>query len=62
MDFLVELFRILSQHQDRSMSHICNGIYSKTLKNWHGWLASSNFSVIIDINDALGVHIISKNN
>lgn len=46
MDFLVELFRNLSQYQDQSMSHACNDAYSKTLKKWHGWLASSSFSVI----------------
>ncbi|CAI9771237.1 unnamed protein product [Fraxinus pennsylvanica] len=49
MDFLVELFRNLSQYQDQSMSHACNDAYSKTLKKWHGWLASSSFSVAIKL-------------
>ncbi|KAL2463140.1 Glycolipid transfer protein 1 [Forsythia ovata] len=49
MDFLVELFHNLSAHQDQSMSHACNDAYSKTLKKWHGWLASSSFSVAIKL-------------
>lgn len=45
MDFLVELFRNLVDHPDWSMSQACTDSYSKTLKKWHGWLASSSFSV-----------------
>ncbi|KAF3558304.1 hypothetical protein F2Q69_00011373 [Brassica cretica] len=45
MDFLVELFRNLVAHQDWSMSQACSDSYQKTLKKWHGWLASSSFSV-----------------
>ncbi|KAG8370445.1 hypothetical protein BUALT_Bualt14G0117700 [Buddleja alternifolia] len=45
MDFLVELFRNLSEHRDWSMSQVCNDSYSKTLKKWHGWIASSSFTV-----------------
>ncbi|KAK4482470.1 hypothetical protein RD792_009628 [Penstemon davidsonii] len=45
MDFLVELFRNLVEHQDWSMSQVCSDSYSKTLKKWHGWLASSSFTV-----------------
>ena len=45
MDFLVELFRNLIHHQDWSMSQACSDAYAKTLKKWHGWLASSSFSV-----------------
>lgn len=46
MDFLVELFRNLSQHKDWGMQQCCNDSYSKTLKKWHGWLASSSFTVM----------------
>ncbi|KAL0414291.1 UNVERIFIED_CONTAM: Glycolipid transfer protein 1 [Sesamum radiatum] len=49
MDFLVELFRNLCEHQDWSMSQVCNDAYSKTLRKWHGWLASSSFSVAIKL-------------
>lgn len=45
MDFLVELFRNLLHHQDWPMSQACSDAYAKTLKQWHGWLASSSFSV-----------------
>lgn len=46
MDFLVELFRNLSQHQDWGLQQSCTDSYSKTLKKWHGWLASSSFTVM----------------
>lgn len=46
MDFLVELFRNLLQHPDWAMSQVCADSYTKTLKQWHGWLASSSFSVM----------------
>ncbi|VFQ76845.1 unnamed protein product [Cuscuta campestris] len=49
MDFIVELFRNLAQNQDWSMSQACSDSYAKTLKNWHGWLASSTFSVAIKL-------------
>ncbi|OAY65292.1 glycolipid transfer protein 1-like [Ananas comosus] len=45
MDFLVELFRNLLVHPDWTMSEACSDSYGKTLKKWHGWLASSSFSV-----------------
>lgn len=45
MDFIVELFRNLGEHRDWSMSQACTDSYSKTLKKWHGWLASSSFMV-----------------
>lgn len=45
MDFIVELFRNLAEHHDWSMSQVCNDAYAKTLKKWHGWLASSSFTV-----------------
>ncbi|KVI00342.1 Glycolipid transfer protein domain-containing protein, partial [Cynara cardunculus var. scolymus] len=48
MDFLVELFRNLYQHQDWSMQQACNDSYSKTLKKWHGWIASSSFTLVPD--------------
>ncbi|PWA93683.1 glycolipid transfer protein domain-containing protein [Artemisia annua] len=49
MDFLVELFRNLHQHQDWSMQQACNDSYGKTLKKWHGWIASSSFTVGIKL-------------
>lgn len=47
MDFLVELFRNLLEHGDWAMSQACSDSYSKTLKKFHGWLASSSFSVTV---------------
>lgn len=45
MDFLMGLFRNILEHQDWSMSQVCSDSYGKTLKKWHGWLASSSFTV-----------------
>ncbi|EEF33562.1 glycolipid transfer protein 1 [Ricinus communis] len=49
MDFLVELFRNLLAHQDWSMSQACTDSYGKTLKKFHGWLASSSFTVAMKL-------------
>ncbi|KAL5702346.1 Glycolipid transfer protein 1 [Ranunculus cassubicifolius] len=49
MDFLVELFRNLLEHPDWAMSQACSDAYSKTLKKWHGWLASSTFTVAMKL-------------
>ncbi|KAM7466538.1 hypothetical protein LguiB_014100 [Lonicera macranthoides] len=49
MDFLVQLFVNLGKHQDWSMQQACTDSYSKTLKKWHGWLASSSFTVAIKL-------------
>ncbi|CAO2821621.1 glycolipid transfer protein 1 [Amaranthus tricolor] len=49
MDFLVELFRNLLEHADWSMSQACTDSYGKTLKKWHGWLASSTFTVAMKL-------------
>ncbi|XP_058211351.1 glycolipid transfer protein 1 isoform X3 [Rhododendron vialii] len=49
MDFLVELFRNLHDHLDWSMTQACTDSYAKTLKKWHGWLASSSFTVAIKL-------------
>ncbi|CAN4101260.1 unnamed protein product [Withania somnifera] len=49
MDFLVELFRNLLEHGDWGMSQACSDSYSKTLKKWHGWLASSSFTVAMKL-------------
>lgn len=46
MDFLVALFQNLIEHEDWPMSQACADSYSKTLKKWHGWLASSSFTVM----------------
>ncbi|XP_077252845.1 glycolipid transfer protein 1-like isoform X3 [Tasmannia lanceolata] len=49
MDFLVELFRNLLAHPDWTMSQVCTDSYNKTLKKWHGWLASSSFAVAMKL-------------
>ncbi|KAK4720234.1 hypothetical protein R3W88_018572 [Solanum pinnatisectum] len=49
MDFLVALFRNLLEHQDWTMSQACSDSYSKTLKKWHGWIASSSFTVAMKL-------------
>ncbi|KAF8015842.1 hypothetical protein BT93_H1401 [Corymbia citriodora subsp. variegata] len=49
MDFLVELFRNLLAHPDWAMSQACSDAYGKTLKKWHGWLASSSFTVAMKL-------------
>ncbi|RWW75270.1 hypothetical protein BHE74_00016717 [Ensete ventricosum] len=61
MDFLVEIFRNLLEHPDWSMSKVCTDSYSTTLKKWHGWLASSSFTVTDVVfprkNDTLNFHV-----
>lgn len=49
MDFLVGLFRNLLEHQDWAMSQACTDSYNKTLKKWHGWLASSSFTIAMKL-------------
>ncbi|KAF5452661.1 hypothetical protein F2P56_027636 [Juglans regia] len=49
MDFLVALFRNLLEHKDWKMSQACTDAYGKTLKKWHGWLASSSFTVAMKL-------------
>ena len=49
MDFLVELFHNLVSHPDWTMSQACTDSYNKTLKKWHGWLASSSFTVAMKL-------------
>ncbi|KAJ0092680.1 hypothetical protein Patl1_25629 [Pistacia atlantica] len=49
MDFLVELFRNLLAHPDWTMSQACTDSYTKTLKKWHGWLASASFTVAMKL-------------
>ncbi|KAJ3680176.1 hypothetical protein LUZ60_016454 [Juncus effusus] len=49
MDFLVELFKNLLEHADWTMSQACTDSYGKTLKKWHGWLASSSFSIAMKL-------------
>lgn len=49
MDFLVELFRNLLEHPDWTMSQCCTDSYGKTLKQWHGWLASSSFTIAMKL-------------
>ncbi|XP_024967361.1 glycolipid transfer protein 1-like isoform X1 [Cynara cardunculus var. scolymus] len=49
MDFIVELFRNLMVHADWSMSQVCTEAYTKTLKKYHGWLASSTFMLAMKL-------------
>ncbi|KAJ4722743.1 glycolipid transfer protein 1 [Melia azedarach] len=49
MDFLVELFRNLLAHPDWTMSQVCTDSYTKTLKKFHGWIASSSFTVAMKL-------------
>ncbi|KAH7652324.1 Glycolipid transfer protein [Dioscorea alata] len=49
MDFLVELFRNLVEHHDWAMPQACTDSYAKTLKKWHGWLASSSFTLAMKL-------------
>ncbi|XP_021993543.1 glycolipid transfer protein 1 [Helianthus annuus] len=49
MDFIVELFRNLMEHKDWAMSQVCTEAYTKTLKKFHGWLASSTFTVAMKL-------------
>lgn len=49
MDFLVELFRNLLTHQDWTMTQCCTNSYEKTLKKYHGWLASSSFTLAMKL-------------
>uniref|UniRef100_A0A7N0VIC2 Glycolipid transfer protein domain-containing protein n=1 Tax=Kalanchoe fedtschenkoi TaxID=63787 RepID=A0A7N0VIC2_KALFE len=49
MDFLVELFRNLLDHEDWSMIHACMISYNKTLKKWHGWICGSSFMAIVKL-------------
>ncbi|KAK1428420.1 hypothetical protein QVD17_17254 [Tagetes erecta] len=49
MDFIVELFRNLMEHKDWNMSQVCTEAYTKSLKKYHGWLASSTFTVAMKL-------------
>ncbi|XP_023539137.1 glycolipid transfer protein 1-like [Cucurbita pepo subsp. pepo] len=49
LDFLVQLFRNLLEHQDWTMTRACTEAYGRTLKKWHGWLASSSFTVAMKL-------------
>ncbi|XP_076933899.1 glycolipid transfer protein 1-like [Bidens hawaiensis] len=49
MDFILELFRNLMEHEDWAMSQVCSEAYTKTLKKFHGWLASSTFTVAMKL-------------
>jgi len=49
MDFLVALFRNLLDQADWTMSQACTDSYSKTLKKWHGWLASSSVTLAMKL-------------
>ncbi|XVE65802.1 hypothetical protein DITRI_Ditri08aG0028600 [Diplodiscus trichospermus] len=49
MDFLVELFRNLLAHPNWTMVEACTDSYGKTLKKYHGWIASSGFTVAMKL-------------
>ncbi|MED6206836.1 hypothetical protein PIB30_030396 [Stylosanthes scabra] len=45
MDYSVQMFSNLEEHKNWSMQEACNDSYSKTLRNWHGWIAIQTFHV-----------------
>ncbi|KAK7243110.1 hypothetical protein RIF29_37895 [Crotalaria pallida] len=47
MDFLVALFHNLIEHEDWPMSQAATDSYDKTLKQWHGWLSSQSFTIVL---------------
>ncbi|GBG60490.1 hypothetical protein CBR_g5664 [Chara braunii] len=49
MDFLVAMFKNLVDHADWSMHHVATEAYGATLKPYHGWFASSAFSVALKL-------------
>ncbi|RAL43452.1 unnamed protein product [Cuscuta campestris] len=49
MDFLVKLFRNLLDHAEWTMTEACQNSYSETLKKFHGWFASSAFTVAMKL-------------
>ncbi|KAJ8449159.1 hypothetical protein Cgig2_027161 [Carnegiea gigantea] len=70
MDFLVQLFCSLLENPEWSMTQACTDSYKKTLKKWHGWMATSTSKVVmklaperkkfmnsIGVNDEVGLEI-----
>ncbi|CAI0434530.1 unnamed protein product [Linum tenue] len=49
MDFLIAVFQNMLDHPEWGMSQVCSSAYSKTLKKWHNWLASSSFMVVMKL-------------
>eukprot|EP00250_Pteridium_aquilinum_P002639 c12864_g1_i1 orf=122-742(+) len=49
MDFLVTLFGNLLKYPDWTMSQAATDAYNATLKKWHGWIASSAFTVALKL-------------
>jgi hypothetical protein len=49
MDFLVELFRNLLAHADWTMGQCATAAYTCTLKEYHGWIASTAFTVAMKL-------------
>ncbi|KAK8332218.1 hypothetical protein V6Z11_A10G127000 [Gossypium hirsutum] len=49
MDFIVELFHNLLAHPDWSVTDACTDAYGKTLRKFHGWIASSSFTVAMKL-------------
>lgn len=49
MDFLVALFQNLLAHPEWTMSQAALDAYNMTLKKWHGWIASSAFTVALKL-------------
>ncbi|KAK7284135.1 hypothetical protein RJT34_18875 [Clitoria ternatea] len=49
MDYTVQLFRNLNEHQDWTMQHACSDSYNKTFRRWHGLLASSGFAIAVKL-------------
>ncbi|XP_031484112.1 glycolipid transfer protein 1-like [Nymphaea colorata] len=49
MDFLVQMFCNLIEHAEWTMPQACSDAYSKTLKKWHGWVASTTFTAAMKL-------------
>lgn len=49
MDFLVALFQNLIDNPDWTMNRAATEAYNLTLKKWHGWIASSAFTVALKL-------------
>eukprot|EP00249_Psilotum_nudum_P017618 c26410_g3_i1 orf=199-804(+) len=49
MDFIVALFCNLFNHPDWTMTQAATDAYNLTLKMWHGWIASSTFTVALKL-------------
>ncbi|CAN6462084.1 unnamed protein product [Victoria cruziana] len=49
MDFLVQMFNNLNEHSEWTMPQASSDAYGKTLKRWHGWVASTTFTAAVKL-------------